>query len=186
MTVKPLSPNKESQSSQGNFSREVKDSRGDAYQLFVSIQGDCHCLKLYDGSVLIGEARCSWQADGQMVLDDIAIANEVSPALTALEYLQKWLLGAEFEPENYRQRGLGTLLLTNVIEHARKLGAVSLRGEVFQADVENNPGLLNWYERHGFNQSAPQPEQMDVLANITLELRLPGQSERVKVADAIS
>ncbi len=185
MTVKPLSQSKGSRSSQGNFSRILKDRLGSSYQLFVSIQGDRHSLKLYDGSVWIGEARCSWQDDGRMVLDDIAIANEVSPELNLLEHLQQWLWGAEFEPMSYRQRGLGTLLLDNVIEHARKLGASSLRGEVFQADVENHPGLLNWYERHGFIQSMPQPEQIDVLANITLELRSSGPVEREKVADAI-
>lgn len=121
-----------------------------------------------------------------MVLDDIAIANEASPALNLVEQLQQRLWGAEFEPVNYRQRGLGTLLLSNVIEHARKLGAVSLRGEVFQADVENNSRLLSWYESQGFVQSSPQPDQVDVLANITLELRSGGEIKQARVADAIS
>lgn len=158
--------------------------------MFIAIRGDRHSLRLYTGQTCIGEARCSWQPDGNMVLDDIAIANEANPALTPLERLQQWFLNAEFEPVNYRQQGLGTALLHSVINHGRKLGASSLRGEVFQADVENNPGLLQWYQRHGFTQAAPRPEQVDVLANITLELRSRPSSEDsrnpARTADSIA
>ncbi len=186
MSVKQFSQKKAIQRSRGTSFKVLTDRLGCSYRLFISSQGDRYSLKLYDGSLLAGEARCSWQDDGRMVLDDIAIANEASPVLNLLERLQQWLLGAEFERVNYRQRGLGTLLLCNLIEHARKLGASSIRGEVFQADVENNPKLLNWYGRHGFVQSAPQMDQADVLANISLELRSVGQLERLKVADSLS
>lgn len=186
MSVKQFSPKKAKQRSRGTLVQVWKGRDGESYRLFISIQGDRHSLKLYHRSVCVGEARCSWQGDGRMVLDDIAIANEANPALTPLERLQQWMFAAEFEPVNYRQRGLGTVLLTNVIEHARKLGAAALRGEVFQADVENNLGLLSWYERHGFSQSAPQPGQIDVLANITLDLRSAGQRAKAITADTVS
>jgi len=122
-----------------------------------------------------------------MLLDDIAIANEVdSILLNPIKRLQQWLFDLEFEQINYRQRGLGTALLDSVIGHAQTLGAFSLQGEVFQADLENNPELLNWYERKGFVQSSPRPEQIDVLANITLELRAKGQREGASLADTVS
>jgi len=122
-----------------------------------------------------------------MLLDDIAIANEVDPTLfNPIKRLQQWLFDMEFEQISYRQQGLGTALLGSVIGHAQTLGAFSLQGEVFQADLENTPGLLNWYERKGFVPSSPRPEQIDVLANITLELRARGQWEGASLADAVS
>ena len=171
MSVTSLSQRIAERRFSGTLSQVLKDRRGTSYRLFISTQGDRYSFKLYDGSLCVGEARCSWQEGGRMVLDDIAIANQVQPRPNPWVRFKQFVWDWEFEPVNYRQRGLGTALLASTVEHARKLGATVLQGEVFQPDVENTPGLLDWYERQGFVQSAPWPGQIDVLANITLELR---------------
>lgn len=76
--------------------------------------------------------------------------------------------GILIEPA-YRQLGLGSGLLREMIALARDYGAISIRGIVRQADLAERPFLLHWYRRHGFNvESAPS---VLIAAQLSLRLR---------------
>jgi len=57
--------------------------------------------------------------------------------------------------KNYRHQGLGTKLLTLLIEHAREKNVQRIYGNVMKDDIGKTPGLIEWYERHGFQRCGP-------------------------------
>ncbi len=59
------------------------------------------------------------------------------------------------EPTNYRQKGLGTYLLKMIINWAKHKGVHKIIGAVTQEDINDNPNLINWYKKHGFQIKPP-------------------------------
>jgi hypothetical protein len=58
-----------------------------------------------------------------------------------------------------------------LINHVRTKNAQQLYGNVFEQDVQNNPKLLHWYQKHGFEiREIPEGDREDVVANIHLDL----------------
>ncbi len=49
-----------------------------------------------------------------------------------------------------RRRGIGTQILRRFLERADSEGITEIRGSVMPHAVAENPGLLPWYEKHGF------------------------------------
>lgn len=158
---------------QGSHDLTVSDRLGRSYRLSISLESDRYCLRLHAGRCCIGQAKCSWGKGRVMHLDDIGIANEMVPPFQLWNRLVSW--GAPAKPVSYRGLGLGTALLEQTIAHAMRLGAVALVGEVFQPDVDNMPGLLDWYKRLGFEPkptTAAVDPTVDQIAEIYLDLRL--------------
>ena len=54
------------------------------------------------------------------------------------------------EPTNYQKRGLGTILLQEIIQFAKFRQVKKLQGSLTQQDVSKNPRLIKWYRKHGF------------------------------------
>ncbi|NJN30882.1 MAG: GNAT family N-acetyltransferase [Synechococcales cyanobacterium RM1_1_8] len=157
------------------FVQAIQDCQGKSYPLFLRSQGDRHCLMIYDGAICVGQARYAWQGNGVLTLDDIAIANRVPTVPNAWQRLQQRLFKTEPPAVSYRQRGLGKALLASILDQGQRLGATVLLGEVFQPDVDNNPDLLAWYQRRGFQATPPTPgeDSEDLLAKISLPLSPP-------------
>lgn len=64
--------------------------------------------------------------------------------------------------DKQRCRGFGTALLQLALDLAAAAGVREIWGEVVLKDIEGWPGLLRWYERHGFE--VQEPDQ-DCIAN---------------------
>lgn len=60
--------------------------------------------------------------------------------------------------EKQRRRGIGTALLQRAINAADAAGVREIWGEVTSKDIEGWPGLLRWYEKHGFAVQEPDDE----------------------------
>ena len=61
-----------------------------------------------------------------------------------------------FPPErwrvkNFQRRGVGTAVIQFLAEFARSEAAKRIEGKVKPHDFDENPDLLNWYKRKGFN-----------------------------------
>lgn len=59
--------------------------------------------------------------------------------------------------EGYRHHKLGTQLLSLLIEHARNKRVPKLYGSIIQKHIDETPGLVEWYERMGFQKCSPYP-----------------------------
>jgi ribosomal protein S18 acetylase RimI-like enzyme len=59
--------------------------------------------------------------------------------------------------KNYRHQGLGTKLLSLLIEHATERKVQRLYGSVMKADIDKTPRLVEWYEKHGFQRCSSYP-----------------------------
>jgi hypothetical protein len=165
--------------------QQVFDRAGRPYEMFVVLDGPISRFRLYEGldkdqnerqnerQILVGEAKCVRQSQTRWELGDIAIANAVIPIpVSPIPASPIPIHGLSHPtPVNYRGRGLGTVLLKCLVEHARSQGAQELWGEVFQQDIENDPKLLNWYQTFGFERHPPSGDVAeDVVALICLTL----------------
>jgi hypothetical protein len=58
-----------------------------------------------------------------------------------------------------------------LINHAHKSGVQTLYGNVYRQDLENNPKLLHWYQKHGFEvKSLPEGSKPDIAALVCLNV----------------
>jgi hypothetical protein len=137
------------------FIAHILDKAGRPYALSYSSQGSWDLIQLYDGQYLVGEAKLestSTKTFTAFLIKDIAIANQAKPPAPYT---------------NYRNKGLGSALLTWLSLHVQAQGAQALTGDVYQQDIENTPHLLDWYQKQGFAIQPPRPNMgPDVIAQI--------------------
>ena len=149
----------------------VKDREGRQYNLEVNNNG----ISLYIGVMYqddqVGELKSTFKPNNDMLLNDVIIYNEVIPHCKNLASILCRLI---FEPKliNFRKRGLGTHLLQSAIREAQKQGAKRIDGYLVQTDLDENPNLINWYRKHGFQIIIPYSDNdgTDAVAGITMTL----------------
>ncbi len=61
----------------------------------------------------------------------------------------------DFKIESFRKRGIGTQLLLMLLAHCRENDIAEIYGSVVQSNLDENPGLLGWYQKHGFEVRSP-------------------------------
>jgi hypothetical protein len=129
-------------------------------------------LQLYHHQWLVGEGKGVPRSSTIFWLQDIAIANQVNqPLLPGWVIWRPGLRNELPQPINYRGRGLGSVLLRQLISYARERTFQSIQGQVFQADIENTPYLLRWYRQHGFEiLPATEHDPPDLVANLQMNL----------------
>lgn len=95
----------------------------------------------------VGRSHCRIDSSEDAWLGDIQIFNNV-PFLSSKDKLYHFLHWNE--PTNYQKRGLGTILLQEIIQFAKFRQVKKLQGSLTQQDVSKNPRLIKWYRKHGF------------------------------------
>jgi len=159
--------NKKTQMHQRTFDRE-----GRSYTISISENDLLLSIRLYDLQTVVGEAKCVRESPETLFLKDVAIANNVRLTLfnnraALLRRLPR------YRPKriSYRGKGLGTVLLSCLIDHARVGGVRYLYGKVMRQDLENISKLLQWYQKHGFEIKQPTSEDdPDITAWVHLHL----------------
>lgn len=129
-------------------------------------------LQLYHHQWLVGEGKGVPLSTTTFWLQDIAIANQVNQPLKPGWMTWGQRLRNELpEPINYRGRGLGSVLLRQLIAYTQERAFQSIQGQVFRADVENTPYLLQWYRQHGFEiLAATEHDPPDLVASLQMSL----------------
>jgi hypothetical protein len=94
------------------------------------------------------------------MIGDIIIHSDVIHAPPHLGAVLLRLL-VELKPIDYRRRGLGTHLLKFAIKKARQRGIKRIYGFLTQEDINNNPNLVKWYKKHGFEILLPSQENIE-------------------------
>ncbi|MDJ0703767.1 MAG: GNAT family N-acetyltransferase [Leptolyngbyaceae cyanobacterium MO_188.B28] len=154
------------------MSQQIFDKKGRRY-LSTIVEVDSQLLiNLYNQHMVVGQVRCIRESSAALMLKDIAIANEVNlaPMNIWFKILHK-IPGWRSKPINYRRQGLGSALIRRLIQYARENGIEFLHGEVFRPDLENNPNLLQWYQKRGFEIKQPTPyDNPDIIAKLHMHL----------------
>ncbi len=119
-------------------------------------------------NVRVGEAYLTFLSPTDVVIGDLHISNEV-PASNLNDKIH--MFSHWGEPTNYQRRNLGTKILKYIIKLAKSKNVKMLHGSLVKKDIRNNPSLVNWYKKHGFEIEPPPIEKSsDVVHRICLYL----------------
>jgi hypothetical protein len=157
------------------------------YQVRLVEQPDLVALQLFHGQWLVGEVKGVPLSTATFWLHDIAIANQVQRSRRS-GWVKWWPLGGNEWPQpiNYRGRGLGTILLRSLIAYTQARGFQDIQGQVFQADLENTPYLLRWYQQQGFQLLAvSEHDPPELVANLWMNL-ISAEAKAVPPSDTSS
>lgn len=141
------------------------------YRLQVNGDEDSYFIaKLLYRNSEVGRLQCVLYPPDKLVIGDIVINSDV---IHAPEHLGAALLRrlAKPKPIDYRRMGLGTHLLLFAIKKARQRGIKRICGSLTQEDINNNPNLVKWYKKHGFEILPPSQENLEnAVFGISLDL----------------
>lgn len=128
------------------------DSQGSPYQ--ITRRGRSFDVLLLGRPV--GTAHCCQLVEGELVLGDLFIEESIPlPWLWPFRALQ--LFGVPVKTLKPRKRGLGTVLLREVLKYVSEERSITLLyGDVVERDLKIFPALPSWYERHGFTLGPPK------------------------------
>jgi GNAT superfamily N-acetyltransferase len=104
----------------------------------------------------VGYAYCH-QTSGRLNIQDLHVYDSLRPPWSITDPIRV-LLRLPRPAVNFRGNGIGTVLITRIIEEARKEQIQEIWGSVKQDDVNATPGLLDWYQRRGFMILEPDAE----------------------------
>jgi GNAT superfamily N-acetyltransferase len=160
------------ENSSGNNDRMIIcDSQGREYRLQVNGDEDSYFIaKLLYRNSEVGRLHCVLSPPDKLMIGDIIIHSDV---IHAPEHLGTALLRLLVEPKPiyYRRRGLGTHLLEFAIKEARQRGIKRIYGSLTEEDISNNPNLVKWYEKYGFEILPPSQENIEnAVFGISLDL----------------
>jgi len=158
-------------SSENNERMIICDCQGREYRLQVDPDEDQYfTAKLLYRNREVGRLQCVLSPPDKLMIGDIIIHNDV---IHAPEHLGAALLRLLVKPKpmDYRRRGLGTHLLQFAIKKARQRGIKRIYGSLTQEDINNNPNLVKWYKKHGFEILSPSQENIEnTVFGISLDL----------------
>lgn len=153
----------------------IFDREGREYRLKVAVDEYPFFLaKLLYRNSEVGIINCVFDPPGELMIGELLIRNDIihtPPHLLA--FLPRWLV--KRKPIDYRQKGLGTHLLQFAIAIARQRGCRRIYGSLTQEDINNNPNLVKWYNKHGFQILPPSAENIDT-AVFGISMDLEGKS----------
>jgi len=159
-------------SSENNERMIICDCQGREYRLQVDPDEDQYfTAKLLYRNREVGRLQCVLSPPDKLMIGDIIIHNDV---IHPPEHLGAALLRLLVKPKpmDYRRRGLGTHLLQFAIKKARQREIKRIYGSLTQEDINNNPNLVKWYKKHGFEILPPSPENIEnAVFGISLDLR---------------
>lgn len=129
----------------------IRDRQDAEYEIVIDDDGFLPQLrlKLLDSKVqetMVGSAKC-WIDGETLLLEDLEIKEKV-----ILVFRQRrWFFQPETREERcFRNLGLGTTLLSAVIEFAKRKGMKRIEGKIVKRDYDSNANLPNWYRNRGF------------------------------------
>ena len=158
-------------SSENNGQMIIRDRQGREYRLQVNGDENSYFIaKLLYRNSEVGRLEGVLYPPDKLVIGDIIIHDDVIHAPPHLGAVLLRLL-VKPKPMDYRRMGLGTHLLQFAIKKARQRGIKQIYGSLTQEDINNNPNLVKWYEKHGFAILPPSQENIEnAVCGISLDL----------------
>jgi len=128
---------------------QLHDNPGRRYLLRFYVGTTGWTLKAFDRQTLVAMVKCAIQGDG-LLMGDLNVFDKARFPQGAFIGWLRSLLGMNPRTTNYQRRGLGTKLLSLVVEKAKEAGMSRITGNLFPRDLAANPNLPNWYQNQGF------------------------------------
>jgi len=126
----------------------------DGLDLHQEVCGSLVRLWVMDGKSRVGKLTAVIQENNQVLLSDVEVKAAVMTRWIPFRRLiAKWY--PNIGTTNYRQRGIGTLLLKTLVTWCSENGFSEVFGTVVQKDLVSTPVLLDWYAQHGFEICPP-------------------------------
>lgn len=104
----------------------ISDGQGKAYPVFAAGDAQWFDLTVRDEQEVAASASVSWLSSSALVLAQLSVAPP------------------------YRRCGLAASFIAELIELACRKRLTTIRGFVVDTELQDNPELLNWYARSGF------------------------------------
>lgn len=105
---------------------------------------------------VVGQANCIINSNDDALLGDIQILDQV-PFMSLKDKIYRLFHWGE--PTNYQKRGLGTILLMEIINFAKLRQVKKLHGSLTQQDISKNSKLMEWYRKYGFQIENPTSDE---------------------------
>lgn len=125
----------------------------------VTLEEECNSYGYYHLRAIIdgitpGYLTAEIQNGNTIHLIDVVVRKEV---MTRKIPFRSWLclLWPRIGMKSFRGRGIGTRLLVRFLDYCQSNGVVEVYGSIVQDGLDETPGLLNWYRRHGFEVHPP-------------------------------
>ena len=147
----------------------VTDNSGLRYHLqVIEDADDLFWIELWRKGEWVGGAKYQIDPSNIIIASDIYIRDDSDPRGNRPVIRDYSNLSPKFRKsiivttprskkdiKNYRHRELGTRLLNLLIEHAKYRNVRRIYGSIMKDDIAGTPGLIEWYERHGFQRCGP-------------------------------
>ncbi len=105
-----------------------------------------------------------------MVIGDLIICSDVIHAPPHFG-AALWKLAVKPKAIDCRRMGWELTSVQFAIKKARQRGIKRIYGSLTQEDINNNPNLVKWYEKHGFEILPPSAENIEnTVCGISLDL----------------
>lgn len=101
----------------------------------------------------VGYAWCN-VIETRVKISDFKVTDEFRVPWPLLLGVLNWF-GVSRGTMNLRNMGVGSAILSRVLSEAVSLGAHEVWGSVVAHDVRQNPRLLDWYRKRGFEIQEP-------------------------------
>ncbi len=106
------------------------------------------------GGITVGSLTAVICTETTVQLSDVEVGNAVDTSSVPFRrYVRKWK--PRFGMTSFRGRRIGTKMLKCFLDWCRANGKIEVYGTVVQSDLDETPGLLGWYQRHGFEVHPP-------------------------------
>lgn len=108
--------------------------------------------------IQVGSASCFIEYPEVALLGDIKIFNYVAfdNIREKIYHLFHW-----FEPVNYRQRGLGKILLEEIIYFAKFNQVKRVQASLILRDLQQEFHLIEWFKNQGFEIELPTADEVE-------------------------
>lgn len=117
---------------------------------------------------ILVEGQSRWQLKEIQIFHDVPIRQH-----PLIQKIHTWLRRKP-KTQNYRSRGLGTILLQSIIAEARKHHIRQIRGSTTADDRRQTPYLMAWYAKNGLREIRSKPgAASDSRVEVQIDLERP-------------
>ena len=103
-----------------------------------------------------GQLICVPQEGQKLLFSDVVLRDGTQP-MPKLPWWKR-VIGMRNEAPDFRCKGIGTALTSQMLLVAEQQGIKRIYGSIVQSDVDANSNLMQWYEKMGFCTQEPDDE----------------------------
>lgn len=122
--------------------------------LHQEVGASLYRLRAMLGKIEVGKLTALMQQESVVLLSDVVVENDVVTLRIPFRRLftKRW---PRIGMTSFRGHGIGTSMVEHFLDWCRTNGKNEAYGTVVQKDLDETPGLLDWYQRHGFEIRTP-------------------------------